>query len=94
MGINLSNFLSSKSKNAKMIDFQDLEHIDGVSISVLSAFTSSGLDPVIVDTTNPIEADMVPMSIITTSLFVSNTGYLIKINMIDITNRNINNDPM
>ena len=37
MGINLSNFLSSKSKNAKMIDFQDLEHIDGVSISVLSA---------------------------------------------------------
>ena len=37
MGINLSNFLSSKSKNARMIDFQDLDHIDGVSISVLSA---------------------------------------------------------
>ena len=37
MGINLSNFLSSKSKNAKMIDFQDLDHIDGVSISVVSA---------------------------------------------------------
>ena len=37
MGINLSNFLSSKSKNARMIDFQDLDHIDGLSISVLSA---------------------------------------------------------
>ena len=37
MGINLSNFLSSKSKNTKMIDFQDLDHIDGLSISVDSA---------------------------------------------------------
>ena len=37
MGINLSNFLSSKSKNTKMIDFQDLDHIDGLSISVVSA---------------------------------------------------------
>ena len=37
MGINLSNFLSSKSKNARMIDFQDLDHIDGVSISAVSA---------------------------------------------------------
>ncbi|MBT4951952.1 MAG: bifunctional glutamate N-acetyltransferase/amino-acid acetyltransferase ArgJ [Pelagibacteraceae bacterium] len=37
MGINLSNFLSSKSKNARMIDFQDLDHIDGLSISVISA---------------------------------------------------------
>ena len=37
MGINLLNFLSSKSKNARMIDFQDLDHIDGLSISVLSA---------------------------------------------------------
>ncbi len=37
MGINLTNFLSSKSKNTKMIDFQDLDHIDGISISVLSA---------------------------------------------------------
>ena len=37
MGINLSNFLSSKSKNARMIDFQDLDHIDGLSISVVSA---------------------------------------------------------
>jgi glutamate N-acetyltransferase/amino-acid N-acetyltransferase len=37
MGINLSNFLSSKSKNTRMIDFQDLDHIDGLSISVVSA---------------------------------------------------------
>ena len=37
MGINLTNFLSSKSKNARMIDFQDLDHIDGLSISVVSA---------------------------------------------------------
>jgi glutamate N-acetyltransferase/amino-acid N-acetyltransferase len=37
MGINLSNFLSSKSKNARMIDFQDLDHVDGLSVSVVSA---------------------------------------------------------
>ena len=37
MGINLSNFLSSKSKNTRMIDFQDLDHVDGLSISVVSA---------------------------------------------------------
>ena len=37
MGINLSNFLTSKSKNTRMIDFQDLDHIDGLSISVVSA---------------------------------------------------------
>ena len=37
MGINLTNFLSSQSKNTKMIDFQDLDHIDGISISVVSA---------------------------------------------------------
>ena len=37
MGINLSNFLASKSNNTRMIDFQDLDHIDGLSISVLSA---------------------------------------------------------
>tara|TARA_A100000164_G_C21893973_1_gene766896 strand:- start:503 stop:1804 length:1302 start_codon:yes stop_codon:yes gene_type:complete len=37
MGINLSNFLSSKSKNKRMIQFQDLDHIDGVSISTISA---------------------------------------------------------
>ena len=37
MGINLTNFLSSKLKNKKMIDFQDLDHIDGVGISTISA---------------------------------------------------------
>jgi len=37
MGINISNFLSSKSKNRKMGEFQDLDHIDGLSISAVSA---------------------------------------------------------
>ena len=37
MGINLTNFLSSKSKNKRMMEFQDLDHIDGVSISSISA---------------------------------------------------------
>ena len=32
MGINLTNFLSSKSNNKKMMEFQDLDHIDGVAI--------------------------------------------------------------
>jgi glutamate N-acetyltransferase / amino-acid N-acetyltransferase len=37
MGINISNFLTSKSKNRKMIEFQDLDHLDGLSISTVSA---------------------------------------------------------
>ena len=37
MGINLSNFLSSKSKNKRMMEFQDLDHLDGVSVSTISA---------------------------------------------------------
>ena len=37
MGINLTNFLSSKNKNKKMGEFQDLDHIDGVSLSTTSA---------------------------------------------------------
>jgi glutamate N-acetyltransferase / amino-acid N-acetyltransferase len=37
MGINLGNFLSSKSKNKRMMEFQDLDHIDGLAISTLSA---------------------------------------------------------
>ena len=37
MGINISNFLNSKSKNRKMIDFQDLDHLDGLAISSVSA---------------------------------------------------------
>ena len=37
MSINLKNFLLSKKKKSKIGDFQDLEHIDGVAISVISA---------------------------------------------------------
>ena len=37
MGINLPNFLLSKSKNARMSEYQDLDHIDGVSISSVCA---------------------------------------------------------
>ena len=37
MGINISNFLSSKSRNLKMNQFQDLDHLDGLSISTVSA---------------------------------------------------------
>ena len=37
MGINLSNFLTSQTKNKRMKEFQDLDHIDGVSISTISA---------------------------------------------------------
>ena len=37
MGINLTNFLTSKSKNKQMNEFQDLDHIDGLSISTVSA---------------------------------------------------------
>ena len=37
MGINLSNFLASKSQSRKMGQFQDLDHLDGLSISSVSA---------------------------------------------------------
>ena len=37
MVINISNFYNSKDKNSKMGDFQDLEHLDGLSISTTSA---------------------------------------------------------
>ena len=37
MGINLTNFLTSKSKNKRMMEFQDLDHISGLSISSVSA---------------------------------------------------------
>jgi len=37
MGINFNNFLSSKSKSKRMMEFQDLDHINGVSISTVSA---------------------------------------------------------
>ena len=37
MGINLTNFLVSKSQNRKMGQFQDLDHLDGLSVSSVSA---------------------------------------------------------
>jgi len=37
MAINLDNLFNSISKNSKMGDFQDLEHVDGLSISTISA---------------------------------------------------------
>ena len=37
MAINLNNLFNSITKNSKMGDFQDLEHIDGLSISTTSA---------------------------------------------------------
>ena len=37
MAINLSNLFNSINKNSKMGDFQDLEHVDGVSISTTCA---------------------------------------------------------
>ena len=37
MSINLKNFIDSQILGSKMIDFQDLEHIDGISISTVSA---------------------------------------------------------
>ena len=37
MGINLSNFLSSQTKNKRMKEFQDLDHIEGVSVSTVNA---------------------------------------------------------
>ena len=37
MGINLTNFLSSKSRNKRMTEFQDLDHINGVSVSTVCA---------------------------------------------------------
>ena len=37
MVINIGNFFSSNNKNTSIGDFQDLEHIDGVAISSLSA---------------------------------------------------------
>ena len=37
MVINLKNFINSQSSRSKMNDFQDLEHIDGISISTVCA---------------------------------------------------------
>ena len=37
MAIHLSNFFNSQNRKSKMGDFQNLEHLDGVSISAISA---------------------------------------------------------
>ena len=37
MPINLKNFIKSHTLKSKMNDFQDLDHIDGVSISTICA---------------------------------------------------------
>ena len=37
MGINFKNFLSSRENNTKMGDYQNLDHVDGVAISTISA---------------------------------------------------------
>ncbi len=37
MNFNLNNFLNTRNKNSKMGDFQDLDHIDGLSIATTSA---------------------------------------------------------
>ena len=37
MPITLKNFENSKPSKTKMSDFQDLDHIDGISISTVSA---------------------------------------------------------
>ena len=37
MSKNISNFFNFQNKNSKIGDFQDLEHIDGVAISSVSA---------------------------------------------------------
>ena len=37
MAINIKNFLNVKNKLSKMRDFQDLDHLDGISISAITA---------------------------------------------------------
>ena len=37
MAININNFFNSKNKDSKMGDFQDLEHLNGISVSTTSA---------------------------------------------------------
>jgi glutamate N-acetyltransferase / amino-acid N-acetyltransferase len=37
MAINLKNFINSQNNKSKMVDYQDLEHLDGVAISTTSA---------------------------------------------------------
>ena len=37
MKFNINNFINTTSQSSKIVDFQDLDHIDGVSISTVSA---------------------------------------------------------
>ena len=37
MVININNFFNSQNKDSKLADFQDLDHLDGVSIATASA---------------------------------------------------------
>ena len=37
MVFNINNFFDDRNKNSKIADFQDLDHIDGVSVSTVSA---------------------------------------------------------
>ena len=37
MVLGINNFFDARNKNAKVADFQDLEHLDGVSVSAVSA---------------------------------------------------------
>ena len=37
MKFNINNFINTGSQSSKIVDFQDLDHIDGVSISAGSA---------------------------------------------------------
>ena len=39
MVLGINNFFDARNKNAKVADFQDLDHIDGVSVSAVSART-------------------------------------------------------
>ena len=37
MSLNFQNFINTQAFNSKMNDFQDLDHLDGVSISAVCA---------------------------------------------------------
>ena len=37
MVFNINNFFDDRNRKSKIADFQDLDHIDGVSISTVSA---------------------------------------------------------
>ena len=37
MVLNINNFFDNRNRKSKIADFQDLDHIDGVSVSTVSA---------------------------------------------------------